>query len=224
MTRYCKGLGLQLLNFTKNGHAVYGDPNAPHLTFTDSAPHAKHISEDHYQNARRTAEEIRASPRLIEHFAAGPAAYADSYTFCSVHNECARDGRTCHEVYVPGVRSATGAGDCLREAMDTAREMLTLLLGNMQARGDPMPAAMSVEDVQAHAKARELAPVAGFTIEFRGVVAVETLPHCRVPELTEAEQEMVQISIREVWRGENQGTECDSETGCLKASPISKRL
>ena len=203
MKRYCKSIGLQLLHFTRNGHAVYGDPNVPHHTFTDSAPHAKHISEDHYQNARRTAEQIRATPRLVERFICAPPVYEHAYTFCGVHNMCTRDGRSCHEVYVPGVGSATGAGDTLSAALDAAREMLTLLLSDMQARGSPMPAAMDRNATEAYARARERDPVAGFTIKFRGVVAVTTLPHYCVPELSEAEEETLRRDIRTIWREEN---------------------
>jgi predicted RNase H-like HicB family nuclease len=205
MKRYCTDLGMNLLRFTPSGHAVYGDSTVPQHTFTHDASHyAAHDDHGQYQSARRAAEKIRSTrPSTV-----CPPAYADSYTFCGVHNECAMDGRRCHEVYVPGVRSATGAGDSLGEALDAAREMLTLMLGDMQARGDPMPAAMSLGDVETYARAREREPVAGFTVEFRGLVAVETLPHCRVPELTEAEEEMVQNGIREVWRDENDGSEC----------------
>jgi predicted RNase H-like HicB family nuclease len=205
MKRYCKSVGLQLLHFTKNGHAVYGDPRVPQHTFTDSAPHAKHISEAHYQSARRTAEEIRSTAQLAEQFVDAHPAYEDSYTFVGVHNECAREGRSCHEVYVPGVRSATGAGGSQSEALEAAREMLTLLLHDMQMRGAPVPNSMSPSAAEAYAKTRAREPVAGFTVRYRGVIAVKTLPRFHVPELTEVEEQLLQNDIRKVWNDEDVG-------------------
>ena len=200
MKQYCKDLGLQLLYFTKRGHAVYGDPNAPQHVFIDSAPHATNISEDYYQNAKRTAANIKSGAEMIEHFIAAPLLYEDRYTFFGVHNRCARDGNICHEIYVPGVGSATGAGDTLDEAMEAATEKLTFVLRDLQLHGFPMPTSMSAEDAEDYARNRDV--IAGFTVDFIGVVELQTLPGYQLPVLSDLEQEALQRDIQEVWRTE----------------------
>lgn len=190
MKAYCEGIGLTLLHFTRRGHAVYGDP-ASHHTFTDSAPHAQHISEDHYANARRTADKIREARPLVE----APIQYEETYTFYGVHNVCAREGRTCHEVYVPGVDSATGAGETMEVALHVAREMLTHILQVLQTQGAPIPVTMAPKDVEAHA--RERRATAGFTVTFCDVVPVTSFS--APTELSEPEQAALQRDIQAIW-------------------------
>jgi predicted RNase H-like HicB family nuclease len=147
----------------------------------------------------KTATRISDVGDLIEHFIAAPPSYRQSYTYQGVHNICSKDGTTCHEVFVPGVDSVIGAGDDLNEALKEARIKLTIMLRDIQDRGDPLPPAPSEQDVHAVGQEHDRSTNAGFTLDFCGTVSVTTLPDFKVPKLPEAEWAATDAEIRRLW-------------------------
>ena len=144
---YCDELGLQFIRFNCNGHAVYGDPAVPEHTLVDSSQHASYISPKYYSRARQVAESITKAKRLggvQEHFTPAPALYDDAYSFCGVH----RQFEDLHEVYVPDVPCAIGAGATFEEAMDEAVVKLSCQLLQMREEGLEVPKASLAQEVE----------------------------------------------------------------------------
>jgi hypothetical protein len=177
---------------------VYRDKSMRH-TFTDSAPHAKFISPDYYKEAERTAEKIHSTQEGVETFIVGPPQYEDSYEFFGVHNKCSRNGIEFHEVCVPGVPSAIGAAGTLEEALTAAAEMLTIMLGEMQSRGEAMPVQQSQDSVEEYGQKEAIKQVDGFEIRFCDVVVVRTVVGL-VPEMSESELAKLEDEALKIWR------------------------
>jgi predicted RNase H-like HicB family nuclease len=113
-------------------------------------------------------------------------------TFYGVHTVCWVDGSKFHEVYVPDIASAAGAGDTYEEALMSSAELLAIRLQEMEARGESVPVPRSPALVEEHGRNRAMQQIAGFRIQFRGVVAipefigpVHELPESELARLTE---------------------------------------
>eukprot|EP00798_Chlamydomonas_sp_ICE-L_P003682 gene3682-biopygen21426 len=113
---------------------------------------------------------------------AAPQDYLDSYEFWGVYNTCYRpeDGYSCHEVTVPDVRCAIGAGGTMEEAFEAAKEKLTDMVSDIMYRGEAIPTPSHPVDI---IDGRQIMTnnwnVAGFVVTFVGVVRVSTLPSLR---------------------------------------------
>jgi predicted RNase H-like HicB family nuclease len=137
----------------------------PQYTFTDSSPHAKHIDEDYFMDAK--------------------------YEFYGVHTKCSIDGINFHEVYVPDIASAAGAGDTYEEALGSSAEIMAIRLQEMKTRGEHIPAPRSKGQVEEHGRKRATEQIAGFEIQFCDVVAI---PEFIGPVQEMSESELAQLN------------------------------
>ena len=106
-----------------------------------------------------------------------PKVYLDSYEFWGVYNTCFRpeDGYSCHEVFVPDVDCAIGAGGTMEEAFAAAKEKLTNMVSDFMYRGEAIPPPSLPADI-INRRQQDNEQFAGFVVTFVGVVIVSTLP------------------------------------------------
>ena len=143
---------------------------------------------------------ISAEQPLVprDEFVVGPLRYNVSYSYYGVHNECWKDGSVyCQEVYVPSVPSAIGAAETLPAALHDASRMLTIMLKEMQDRGDPMPPQLSEGRVHEIGQQDAMESVAGFDSRFCGVVVVRSWGR-PVPELPKEELAKLEAETRAI--------------------------
>jgi hypothetical protein len=128
---------------------VYGDP-ASHHTFTDSAS-MQHISEDHYAKRATNGRQDQRLDRPWKRSSSPRFSKLETYTLRR-SQRVPGEGRTCHEVYVPG-DSAPGGQRRWRWPLHAAREN-----AGLHSCKSPNAGAYAchhvLEDAEAHARER----------------------------------------------------------------------
>jgi predicted RNase H-like HicB family nuclease len=181
---YCDELGLK-------GHAVYGDPAVPEHTLVDSSPHD-------YSRARQVAASITEAKRLgvQEHFTPAPALYDDAYSFFGVH----RQFEDLHEVYVPDVPCAIGAGATFQEAMDEVVVKLSCQLLQMREEGLEVPKASSAQEVEERGRKGHVEAASGYGPPVALRVVTVHSDFLKVPTPSDAELAQLTRVASDMWR------------------------
>eukprot|EP00798_Chlamydomonas_sp_ICE-L_P006314 gene6313-biopygen1455 len=92
----------------------------------------------------------------------------------SLNNVCEQDGYSCHEVFVPDVDCAIGAGGTMEEAFAAAKEKLTDMVSDFMYRGEAIPTPSLPADIITR-RQQDNEQFAGFVVTFVGVIIVSTL-------------------------------------------------
>jgi predicted RNase H-like HicB family nuclease len=190
----------------RKGHAVYGDPDVPEHTLVDSSPHASYIGPDYYSRARQVAASITKAKRLgrvQEHFTPAPALYDDAYSFFGVH----RQFEDLHEVYVPDVPCAIGAGATFEEAMDEVVVKLSCQLLQMREEGLEVPKASSAQEVEERGRKGHVEAASGYGPPVALRVVTVHSDFLKVPTPSDAELEQLTRVASDIWRS-IQGSKC----------------
>jgi predicted RNase H-like HicB family nuclease len=116
-----------------------------------------------------------------------PEVYDDSYEFWAVH----REFEEFHEVFVPDINDAIGAGDTYEEAYSNSKFKLLCLLDRIKLIGEPIPKPSSMDNIREIAKRRVDEQIRDFPTKSWNTVKVTVDIRNPVPILPE--QELTEI-------------------------------
>jgi predicted RNase H-like HicB family nuclease len=131
-----------------------------------------------------------------EHFTPAPALYDDAYSFFGVH----RQFEDLHEVYVPDVPCAIGAGATFEEAMDEVVVKLSCQLLQMREEGLEVPKASSAQEVEERGRKGHVEAASGYGPPVALRVVTVHSDFLKVPTPSDAELEQLTRVASDMWR------------------------
>jgi hypothetical protein len=165
----------------------------------DIGVNMSYIGPEYYSRARQVAASITEAKSLgevQEHFTPAPAQYVDAYSFFGVH----RQFEDLHEVYVPDVPCAIGAGATLDKAMDEAVIKLSCQLLHMREKGVDVPTASSSQEVEELGRQGHVEAASGYGPPVALQVVTVSSDSINVPKPSAAELAKLTLETSNIWR------------------------